>query len=166
MNGAVFYSGQTWEAYVASMRKYRRLVARQVERCRLPPAEAERWAAAKHVAHVLVFTEDNCQDSVSALPPLLAIARAAAFDLRVMRRNERLDLQRSLTGLEYPPVPLFLFYDADWRLLGRFVEMPRAFRALKEDPEESFWLRDQETYDEVWWETEFAELAAIAEAAP
>lgn len=161
MNPTLFFQGQTWDEYLASMRKNQRLMAQEVARCELPPVDAERWAAAEQVAHVLVFTDDACQDSVSALPPLLAIAGVALFDLRVLRRSRQTDLLRHLTGLEYPPVPTFFFYDAGWSELGRFVEMPDPFRRLKADPDEAYWLRDKDAYTETWWETEFEELAGL-----
>ena len=99
---------------------------------------------------------------MSALPPLLAIATVAPFDLRVLRRSQHADVQRRLCGLAWSPVPMFLFYDASWMESGRFVETPAAFRMLQADHEEAVWLRDKDTYDETWWETEFAELAMIA----
>ena len=109
MNPTLFYQGQTWDEYLASMRKNKQLMAQEVARCVLPPVDAERWAAAEHVAHVLVFTDDACQDSASALPPLLAIARVAPFDLRVLRRSRQTDLLRSSNRSRIPACPnLFL----------------------------------------------------------
>ncbi len=163
MNAAIFASGQTWNDYLASMRTNRMLMEQQVGSCRLPPQERERWAAATHIAHVLVFTDDACQDSVSGMPPLIAIAAVAPFDLRVLRRSTHADVQRRLSGLAWPPVPMFLFFDDNWLEKGRFVETPQAFRRLQADPGEAIWLRDKAAYDEAWWETEFAELALVAE---
>ena len=163
MNAAMFDSGQTWNDYLSSMLTNRVLMGQQVGRCRLPMQERERWSAATHIAHVLVFTDDACQDSVSALPPLLAIAAVAAFDLRVLRRSTHVDEQRRLSGLALPPVPMFFFLDDNWLEKGRFVETPQAFRRLRADPDEAVWLRDKDAYDEAWWEMEFAELALIAE---
>ena len=162
MNAVIFNSGQTWNDYLASMVTNRVLMGQQVGRCRLPPQEQERWIAAKHIAHVLVFTDDACQDSVSALPPLLAIAAVAWFDLRVLRRSTHVDEQRWLSGVAWPPVPMFFFFDHNWLEKSRFVETPQAFRRLQADPDEAVWLRDMEAYNEAWWETEFAELALIA----
>ncbi len=150
-----------WPDYVAGMRTNQALLLQQMARCRLPGAERERWLAAP-IASVLVFTDDACQDSVSALPPLLAIAEVARFELRLLRRSQHADLQRRLSGLAWPPVPMFFFYDAFWVEQGRFVEMPKAFRRLLDDPEEAAWLRDKDAYAEAWWETEFAELGAVA----
>lgn len=159
MGPEIFYAGLSWPDYLASMRQNRALLEQKCSAFRLPEAERARWATSP-IAYTLVFTEDNCQDSISALPPLLAIAAVAPFALRVYRRSAALLLQQQLTSEEYPRIPLFLFYDAQWRERGRFVEMPRAFRQLKADPAEALWLK--EMYDEIWWELELAELAPIA----
>ncbi|HEX8684330.1 MAG TPA: thioredoxin family protein [Ardenticatenaceae bacterium] len=161
MTPEVFYSGLSWEEYLPSMRTNRELLRRKIALFTLPIEEQQRWEQSR-VAHVLIFTEDQCQDSVSALPPLLGIAQVAPFDLRVMRRSEQITLQRALTGEEFPAIPTFIFYDADWNELGRFVEIPREFRRLQDDPAEALWLK--EMYDEIWWQTELEELTAIARA--
>lgn len=111
------------------------------------------------IQSVLVFTEDWCQDSVTAFPPLIGIAHAASLNLRMMRRSSELALHQSLTGLEYPPIPTFVFYDGAWQERGRFIEMPNAFRRALQDPNEAQWIR--EMYDELWWSAEVEELVGV-----
>ncbi len=159
MTPEVFYRGLEWDGYFRAMQVNRELLRRKLAKFLLPPEERTQWAQSS-IAHTLVFTEDWCQDSVSALPPLLGIAAVAPFDLRVMRRSEEITLQRALTQQEFPPVPMFIFYDSAWHEQGRFVEMPREFRRLKGDPAEAMWLK--EMYDEIWWQTELEELAEFA----
>jgi hypothetical protein len=154
----IFARGLSWEDYLRSMRTNQELLRRKLAGFRLPDPEAERWKHAP-VAYVLVFTEDWCQDSISALPPLIAIMEVAPFELSVMCRDDELALQRALTHQEFPPVPLFIFYDFQWNELGRFIEMPQEFRRLKQDPAEALWLK--EMYDELWWQTELEELALV-----
>lgn len=69
-----YQAAMPWEDYFYSMRKYQRIMARNIAFCQLSSADAELWAQARHIAHVLVFTEDYCPDSLNAIPPLLAIA--------------------------------------------------------------------------------------------
>jgi hypothetical protein len=111
------------------------------------------------ICAVLVFTEDWCQDSVTAFPPLIAIVKAAALNFSIMRRSDAVALHQSITGLEYPPIPTFIFYDKQWQERGRFIEMPNAFRRLLNDPTEAMWVR--EMYDELWWGAEVEELTQI-----
>ncbi len=156
MNPSTFQRGVTWNDYLSSMTTNRELLRRKLAEFHLADQTPFQNSP---VQYVLVFTEDWCQDSISALPPLLAIAAIAPLEIRVMRRSSELSLQQSLTGVEFPPVPMFLFYDAHWQEQGRFVEMPRAFRALLHDPAEAMWLK--EMYDEMWWQTEMEELSPI-----
>jgi hypothetical protein len=156
MDDLTFGRGQVWKDYLASMTSNRALMERKVAEFRLENASQFDSSA---VRAVLAFTEDWCSDSVTAFPPLITIARVGNVRLRVMRRSAELALQQSLTGIEYPPIPTLLFYDGAWRELGRFVEMPIAFRRALQEPADAVWLR--EMYDELWWQAEVEELAAI-----
>lgn len=156
MNHSVFARGQRWREYLASMTGNRALLERKVGEFQLEnfiPFRNSRVHAA------LVFTEDWCQDSITAFPPLIAISQAATLDLRIMRRSNELTLQQSLTGIEYPPIPTFIFYNEKWQEQGRFIEMPLAFRHALQDPNEVLWLR--EMYDESWWQMEVEEIGNI-----
>lgn len=158
MDSLAFDRALPWRHYVASMATNTILMERGISDFRL---EAPARFAVTEIRFVLAFTEDWCQDSVTAIPPLVAIAECALLDFRVMRRSDELALLQSETGMEFPPIPTFLFYDRSWHEGGRFVEMPRAFKAALEDPAEALWVRAQ--YDEIWWQYEIEELAAIFE---
>ncbi len=160
MNQATFERGQRWDDYLASMQTNRILMTQKVAAFRLEEAHP---FTGSPLRAVLAFTDDWCQDSVTAFPPLVAIVAAAQLELRVTRRSVELSLQQALTGLEYPPIPTFLFYDSEWRERGRFLEMPDAFRRALQDPAEAAWLR--ELYDETWWEAQVAQFAALFAAA-
>ena len=166
MNDELFYGqGITWDEYFYSMQKYQRLMARNIAFCRLPEKDQELWKTANHIAHVLIFTEDYCPDSLNAIPPLMAIAKVAPFDLRIMRRDEAPGRMISITGDEHPRVPTFLFYDRDWNEIGRFVERPEAVNRLDElDPETAMMLRQSRSAFMEWvWEQVFEALRPIAE---
>lgn len=156
MDLSIFRRGMAWVDYFASMTTNHELLRRKLADFRL---EDPAPFLTSTIRYVLVFTEDWCQDAISALPPLITIAAVASLEFRVMRRSSELALQQALTNVEFPPVPMFVFYDADWRERGRFVEMPRAFRAILRDPAEAMWLK--EMYDEIWWQTEIEELSTI-----
>lgn len=163
LDRALFERALSWEEYAAGMGPNRLLIERGRRAFRLPDPHRALWQQSG-VAHVLLFTEDNCQDSVSALPPLLALRDVAGFDLRVLRRSAQLPLLRALSGDPWPRIPALFFYDAAFHELGRFVEMAPAFRALKADPAEAPFLRDH--YDHLFWETELEALSEIAARPP
>lgn len=163
MDSEIFAAGLSWEAYLASMTSERALLASKVAEFRLPPDEAAFWAGYSRPLNVLIFTEDWCQDSVTALPPLVAVARTApAITLRVRRRSEAAGLARALLKDEYPPVPVFLFYDTAFHELGRFIASPVGWDEVMADPEQRAWLRsDPALYDALWAELELAQFRAI-----
>ena len=161
----IYYDqGMTWDEYFYSMQKYQRLMARNIAFCKLPDEDRELWRKAEHVAHVLVFTEDYCPDSLNAIPPLMAIARVAHFDMRVMRRDEALPRMKAITGDESPRIPTFIFYNADWQEVGRFVERPEAVNRMEELDEETLMMlrQSRSAFMEWVWEQVFAELREIA----
>ncbi len=166
MNPDIFYNqGVTWDEYFYNMRKYQRIMARNIAFCKLPPEDEALWRKADHIAHVLVFTEDYCPDSINAIPPLMAIAKVASFDLRVMTRDDAIERMIAITGDDTPRIPTFLFYDGDWHEVGRFVERPDSLNRMDElDPETAMMLRQSRSAFTEWvWEQVFAELRAIAE---
>ncbi len=166
MNDAIFYQqGLTWDEYFYSMQSNQRLMARHIAFCRLSDADRASWQQATHVAHVLIFTEDYCPDSVHAIPPLMAIHQVAPFDLRVLRRDEDPDRMRAVTGDPSPRVPTFIFYDKNWQEIGRFVERPEALNHLDElSPDVQLMLRQDRTAFLEWiWDQIFSELRPIAQ---
>lgn len=156
MDYTTFQRGQSWREYLASMTANHTLLERKVAEFSL---ETLTPFQNSDIRAVLVFTEDWCQDSVTAFPPLIAIVEAVGLELRIMRRSEELTLHQALIGLEYPPIPSFIFYDKEWQEKGRFIEMPAVFRRLLNDPDEMMWVR--EMYDELWWSAEIEEFAAV-----
>jgi hypothetical protein len=159
----LFHRGLLWPDYFASMTTNRQLLANKLADFRLPLKDAALWAEYPSALNVLVLTEDWCQDSITSLPPLVAVASIVpALTLRVFRREANLSLARALLRAEYPPIPAFIFYDAAFNELGRYVEKPTGWRAVQEDPEEMAWLRaDPAMYDATWWELELDELRSI-----
>ncbi len=166
MNDELFYQqGTTWDEYFYAMRKYQRVMARNIAFCQLSDEDRKLWEAADHIAHVLVFTEDYCPDSINAIPPLMAIAKVAPFDLRVMHRDEDIERMIAITGDDAPRIPTFLFYDRNWNEVGRFVERPEAVNHMDElYPETAMMLRQSRSAFTEWvWEKVFEALRPIAE---
>lgn len=167
MNDTIFYTqGITWDEYFHNMEKYQRIMARNIAFCSLSADDAAIWQAADPIAHVLLFTEDYCPDSLNAIPPLIAISQVAPFDLRVMHRDNDIESMKKITGEASPRIPTFIFYDKFWQEVGRFVEKSRAISRLDElDPETTMMLRQSRSaYTEWVWEQVFDELRAIAES--
>lgn len=159
----LFNAALSWEAYLESMTSNYRLLLQKLSEFRLPPHEEDFWSRFDRPLNILVLTEDWCQTSVTALPPLVSIAKIApTITLRVFRLSEVLDLARALLEDEYPPIPVFLLYDESFTELGRFVEQPATWDEVMADPEQRAWLRsDPQFYDALWADLELDQLRTI-----
>ncbi|MBI2952969.1 MAG: thioredoxin family protein [Chloroflexi bacterium] len=75
---------------------------------------------------VLALAEDWCPDVVRGLPVAAHIAEACPdMELRVFPRDENLDLMdRYLNQGQFRSIPTFVFFDEQFRELGRWVERP------------------------------------------
>jgi hypothetical protein len=84
---------------------------------------------------VLALAEDWCPDVVANLPVMARIAGSIpGAELRVFPRDENLDImdQYLLRG-QFRSVPTFVFFDQDFRELGRWIERPAAANQLREE---------------------------------
>jgi hypothetical protein len=82
---------------------------------------------------VLVLAEDWCGDVIANLPILGRIANeAGTLDLRVFLRDENDDLMSQyLNKGTYKSIPVFAFFDDDFREVGRFIERPDSVTELR-----------------------------------
>lgn len=92
------------------------------------------WALAKARAagathRFLVIAEDWCGDGSSTIPYLAKLADAAHHELRILRRDEHLDvMDRYLTGTARA-IPIVIVLDPEFRELGHWGPRPRALEA-------------------------------------
>ncbi len=101
-------------------------------------------------ARMLVLGEDWCGDVVRGLPVLARMAEAAGWEMRVFPRDQHHDIMNEfLKDGQWMSIPTAVFYTADHRYIGHWIERPavaeqeiaeieRAIRA--ENPE----ISDQE----------------------
>lgn len=92
------------------------------------------------VRYVMVIAEPWSGDVLYSLPPLLKIAKAAQWEVRIFRRDQYPDLilPYRKDGL-YHSIPVFVFYDQDFNELAHWVE--RSSKATHTIDEESIKLR-------------------------
>lgn len=73
----------------------------------------------------IVLTEDWCGDAMLNVPILLRIAKEANMDVRMLLRDENLELMdQYLTNGKARSIPIFIFIDEDGREVGKWG--PRA----------------------------------------
>ena len=82
---------------------------------------------------VLVLAEDWCGDVVANLPVLGRLARdSGKLDVRVFLRDQNDDImERYLNKGQFKSIPVFVFFDEDFRELGHWIERPASVTEIR-----------------------------------
>lgn len=138
MNQAQFASGMGFQDYLAMMTEARREgFAASFGLAQL--SEEDRQELVRLVQSplfVAAFSEDWCGDCRINLPVLARLAEAAPLlTLHCFSRDKHSDLA---AALQVSRIPTFVFFNANWQEIGRFVERPTTVaQALQNGDEES-----------------------------
>jgi hypothetical protein len=129
-----FEQGLTYEAYKAQMTRNQERFAETERTVELPP-DAVQFFKGLPTLHVLVLAEDWCGDVINNLPLLGRLAEASGtLNIRVFLRDQNLDIMdQFLKDGQHRSIPVFAFYDADFRLLGYWIERPAAISAKQSE---------------------------------
>jgi hypothetical protein len=102
---------------------------------RVPDDAVARAAAVPGTWHLLALSEDWCGDAVNTLPHVARLAdQAPNLDLRVLARDENLDLMDAhLTGIARA-IPVVIVYDAEFVERGWWGPRPTAAPAVGARP--------------------------------
>lgn len=124
-----FTKGKTFQEYLDSGIRNREIFERNYQDLRLSDAQkaALREAATKPggLHHIVVIGEDWCPDVYRGAGVAQKIAEAAGVELRFFERDQNKDMiAEYLKGGEFESIPVFVFYDANGRELGHFIERP------------------------------------------
>lgn len=124
-----FTKGKTFQQYLDSGIRNRELFQRNYDDLAVA---AEQAAALKALAskpgglhHIVVIGEDWCPDVYRGAGVAQKIADAADVELRFFERDQNKDMiAEYLKDGEFESIPVFIFYDANHRELGHFIERP------------------------------------------
>ena len=84
----------------------------------------------------MAVVEDWCGDVVANLPVVARLAQEVgpALELRCFIKDENRDLiDLYLNRGRFESIPVFAFFDEDWREVGVFIERPVAVTERRED---------------------------------
>jgi hypothetical protein len=131
-----FESGLTPEQYTELLDdKQRDLHALYERRVVIDPAGVERLRSAG-LFNVLVITEPWCGDSLAILPVIVKLCRRAGIELRVVRRDEHLDLiDRYLTN-GGQAIPIAVVLDENFDEVFHWGPRPGPAQAVFEEHRE------------------------------
>ncbi|HEX7974410.1 MAG TPA: thioredoxin family protein [Anaerolineales bacterium] len=164
MDSNFFEKGETVEQFRSGLKdnqaKFDQLLAES------ELGEAQRRQAAQLPAglHVLVIAEPWSGDVLYNLPPLLRLAEAAGWEVRIFHRDQypELILPYRKDGL-YRSIPVFVFYDREFNELGHWVERPAAATRLIDDESLKLRRRLREEHKDEWRQDALQELTSLVE---
>jgi Thioredoxin len=119
-------TGLTYDAFKAAMTRNQERFAQNESRVALEPETVRTFKSLPQPLRVLVLAEDWCGDVIANLPVLGRILKdAPRLDARVFYRDQNLDLmERWLNQGKYQSIPVFAFFDENFRELGHWIERP------------------------------------------
>ena len=130
---ARFDKGLTYDAYKEQMTRNRDRVEENERRVEVSKEDLAAFRALPHPVKVVVLAEDWCGDVVANLPVLGRLAKdSGKLEVRVFLRDQNDDLmQRYLNQGEFKSIPVFVFFDEDFRELGHWIERPASVTAIR-----------------------------------
>ncbi len=119
-------TGLTYDAFKAAMTRNQERFTQNEDRVVLDPETVRTFTSLPQRLRVLVLAEDWCGDVVANLPILGRLAEEVpTLDVRVFYRDQNLDLmERWLNQGKYQSIPVFVFFDENFRELGHWIERP------------------------------------------
>ncbi len=118
--------GITYDAFKAAMTRNQERFAENEGRVALDPDAVRTFKSLPKPLRVLALAEDWCGDVVANLPILGRLAKEVpTLDVRIFYRDQNLDLmERWLNQGKYQSIPVFVFFDENFRELGHWIERP------------------------------------------
>lgn len=125
-----YAKGQTWEQYVGSIKANVERFKEFYDTFKVDPKEVEfykKFNAKKGGVKIVAIGADWCPDVVRGIPVVTRIAEAAGMELRIFPKEENMDLMAEyMWRHQFESIPVFVFFDKDWKELGHFIEGPAA----------------------------------------
>jgi hypothetical protein len=131
-----FAQGMTYDEYKAQMTRNRERLEANERDLALDPADVAVVQGLPRPLNVLVIAEDWCGDVIDNLPILGRLAaEGGKLTPRIFLRDQNPDLMdQYLNQGQFRSIPVFVFFDDQFRELGRFIERPASVterRALR-----------------------------------
>jgi len=130
---ARFDQGLTYDAFKAQMTRNRERLEDNEKRVDLAKENVAAFRALPRPVKVVVLAEDWCGDVVANLPVLGRLAQESGkLDVRIFLRDQNDDImQRYLNKGQFKSIPVFVFFDEDFRELGHWIERPASVTEIR-----------------------------------
>lgn len=139
-----FEQGMTYAAYREQMTRNRERFEENERTVEFAPEDLAFFKQLPQPISVVVLAEDWCGDVINNLPILGRLAEESGkLDLRVFLRDQNLDIMdQYLKDGEHRSIPTFVFYDANWRELGHWIERPARVTEMQAEMRRDLFTRD------------------------
>jgi hypothetical protein len=144
MNKQRFDTGLTYDAFKAAMTRNLDRVEANEEKVSLDPETLRFFKDLPRPIKVVALAEDWCGDVIANLPVLGVLARESGkLDVRIFYRDQNLDLmERWLNQGKFQSIPVFAFFDDDFRELGHWIERPASVTELRAKKRKEVFAKD------------------------
>ncbi len=125
-----FATGLSWKDYLAQMGDTRARTEDNYAKAVLTKEEPQFFSGLHQVRYALMLAENWCGDVHRNSGLLAHICEAMPnCELRVLFRDQNLDLTDCFLNNGYRSIPVLVFFDKDWNEIGRWIERPHAATA-------------------------------------
>jgi len=130
---ARFDRGLTYDAYKAQMTRNRERLEENEQRVALSTEDLAAFSALPRPVKVLVLAEDWCGDVIANLPVLGRLAKdSGKLVVRIFLRDQNDDIMQAyLNKGQFKSIPVFVFFDEDFRELGHWIERPASVTEVR-----------------------------------
>jgi hypothetical protein len=162
MDKDFFFQGETIQEFISNDNDLRDKYQQHIAEVSFDEDLLSRLAEMPADLKVMVIAEPWSGDVLYFFPVLVRMAEKTGWEVRVFRRDSypELILPYRKDGL-YHSIPVFVFYDADFNEVARWIERPS--EATRVIDEESLKLRRRlrEENKAVWQQATVGELTGI-----
>lgn len=164
MDSNFFEKGETVEQFRSGLKDNQAKFDQLMADSQLGEAQRQQAARLPRDLRVVVIAEPWSGDVLYNLPPLLRLAEAAGWVVRIFHRDRypELIMPYRKDGL-YLSIPVFVFYDREFKELGHWVERPAAATRLIDDESLKLRRRLREEHQVEWRQDTLQELTRLVE---
>jgi len=139
-----FDTGLTYDGYKAAMSRNRDRLEENERKVVLDPQATRYFGSLPKPLNVVVLAEDWCGDVIANLPVLGRLAQAAPkLKVRIFYRDQNPDLtERWLNQGKYQSIPVFAFFDEEFREIGHWIERPASVSELRAKKRKEIFAKD------------------------
>jgi hypothetical protein len=144
-----FTQAATLDVYIETTAANRELWLTMRRRAVAPADLVERLRSLQAARHLLVLVEDWCGDAFNSVPPIAALAEAVSqLDLRVLARDQNLDLMDTHLSGTSRAIPVVIVLDEEYREIGWWGSRPKELQRWVAS-EEAQQLSKEDRYKEM-----------------